>query len=99
MFLLFSCSSVESKKIAEKSYLLTQYSTEPPISLDTMSLKDKAWEVCPIGFDVITKNAYKKGELGLHHDQCVMENCDFALQWKVVCTIKPKESFSIFGPN
>jgi len=95
-----SCTSVQSKKLDKKTFILTQDSNEAPMSLSTRNLQNKAWEVCPIGFDVLTKNAYKKGSLGREHLQCVSgKHCDFVIEWKVVCTIKPKEEYSIFGPQ
>jgi len=99
LLFISSCSSVVSKKIGKKSFTLTESGNDSPFSLTTNSLKNKAWQVCPKGFDVITKNAYKKGQLGKHQEQCITESCDFVLEWKIICSIKPKESFSIFGSN
>jgi len=97
--MVVSCSSVQSKKIDKKTFVLTQISNEAPNSLSTGKLQSKAWEVCPIGFDVLTKNGYKKGSLGRTHSECVSgKACDFVIEWKVVCAIKPEEEFSIFGP-
>jgi len=95
-----SCTQIQTTKVAEKTFVLTQPSNEPPLSLSTNRLEDKAWEVCPTGFDVLTKNGYKKGQLGLDHAQCVSGmDCDFTLEWKIKCSIRPREEYSIFGSH
>ncbi len=98
LLFISGCSSVQSKKITDDSFVLTQYFAQPPTNLDSRALNSKAWKVCPTGFNVLTKNAFKADEFASHHGQCVANKaCDFVLEWQLVCTIRAREKFSIFG--
>lgn len=93
-----SCSSVDTKKVDETHYNLVAYYNDVPRSLTSMALTSKAEDVCPDGYDVLSKSAAKSGTFGNSQEQCAgYKNCDYTLQWRIVCVDKPKLPFSIFG--
>lgn len=97
-FQLIGCSSVQTHKVDESHFELLAFYNEPPRDLSSKAIASQADEVCPQGYDVLSKTAEKAGELGVDDNQCaVSKACDYALQWRIVCVERPKEPFSIFG--
>lgn len=98
LFLLGSCSSVETKKVDETHFELVTFYNEPPRALSSSALISEAGEVCPEGYEVLSKTAGKSGDFGVDDAQCTgYKSCDYVLQWRIVCVDKPQEAFSIFG--
>ncbi len=92
------CSSVDTKKVDENHYNLVSYYNEPPRTLSSSALREESKQVCPNGYEVLSKSAGKTGTFGIDDAQCAAyKNCDYALQWRIVCVDKPEEAFSIFG--
>jgi hypothetical protein len=98
--LLSGCSQIQTKKIDDTHFILTHSYNEPPRDLASRALASKASELCPSGYDVLSKNAAKKAEFGYSDDQCVAyKHCDYVLEWRISCADKPKDDFSIFGKH
>lgn len=97
---LSGCSQIQTKKIDNTHFVLTHSYNEPPRDLSSSALASKAKELCPSGYDVVSKNAAKKAEFGNDDDQCAAyKHCDYVLEWRISCADKPKEDFSIFGKH
>lgn len=98
VMLLGGCSSVETKPLDTNTYALIDYYEEPPRDLSSAELMEKADEVCPQGFDILSKSATKTAEFGKTDVSCVgSKDCRYQLEWRVFCTKKNKPDSSIFG--
>lgn len=93
-----ACSSVQTQKVDDTHFNLTDTYNEPPRDLYSRSIVSKAEDLCPNGYDVLSKNAAKPAEFGYNDDQCsAYKACDYTLEWRIVCVDRPKEPFSLFG--
>ncbi|MGC9386343.1 MAG: hypothetical protein ACP5D0_05320 [Hydrogenovibrio sp.] len=98
VLVMSGCSSVESKPLAEDTYQIVRFYSEPPHDLDSISIENKASELCPLGYLVLSKNANKAGEFGYNGFSCAAnQNCDYVLEWRVRCEDRAMPEFSIFG--
>lgn len=92
------CSQpVEVKKVDDKIYSLKSHVPGDAGSFRNSSLSDKADELCPKGFDVISKNIYQTEEIATTNLDCAGGNCAYLMEWRLLCSHKPREPFSIFG--
>ena len=95
---LSRCSGVQTKEMGENVYYLTNFYNEPPTSFSSWSIESRADEVCPTGYDVLSKNAGKSGEFGYNDFACAAgQACDYVMEWRIRCSDKPKQETSIFG--
>lgn len=100
VFLLSACSQTQVKKVDDTHYVLTHSYTDTPGDLSSHALASRSDELCPSGYHVTSKNAAKSSEFGYSDAQCAAsKNCDYVLEWRIHCTEKPKEKFSIFGKH
>lgn len=98
IFGMLGCSSVETRQLDKKEFVLTDFYDEPPRKLESRSILAKADEVCPEGFDVLSKQASKSAEFGYDDASCLgSKNCRFELEWRIHCVKKNKPEASIFG--
>ncbi len=94
---LTGCTTVQSQPLkAEKTFLLSTQVQDAPTDFDYLRLRNKADEVCPKGYDIEGQAFGARGELPKSQLQCT-GGCEVTLQWKIHCTPREKEPFSIFG--
>lgn len=92
--------NVETVKVDEQHFQLTEFYYEPVTTFDSWSLRAKAREVCPDGYVYQIRQALRAGEFAKSHEVCESEQaCGYALQWKIQCKKVPYEPFSIFGKS
>lgn len=97
---LSACSSVQSHAVGEETFYLTEYYNEPVTGFESWSLSRKAEELCPKGHHNILRKAGKPSEFAKQHFECLGDkNCEYALEWRIRCTERPEETFSIFGKS
>lgn len=98
IMLTTACTSVQTEKNDETHYTLQAHYSDPPRNMDSYAMRKQSKEVCPQGYEILTKSAEKSGPLGRDDAQCATsEKCDYTLQWRIVCVDKPEQPFSIFG--
>ncbi|MBD3612289.1 MAG: hypothetical protein HUJ13_07760 [Hydrogenovibrio crunogenus] len=96
--MLAGCSGVQTKEVGKDVYYLTNFYNEPPRSFSSWSMESQADSLCPMGYDVLSKNAGKSGEFGYNDFACAAgQSCDYVLEWRIRCSDKPKQETSIFG--
>lgn len=99
-FLMASCGqhhAVDVKKIDAKVYALTAITYGDATHFRNDKMLDQADQLCPKGFDVISKNIYQTSEISKNSLGCSGQNCVYQMEWRLVCSNKPREPFSIFG--
>lgn len=97
---LSACSSVQTQKVDEETFYLTEYYNEPPVGFDSWSLRRQSKELCPKGYDSLLRKAGKPSEFAKQHFECVGgQDCTYALEWRIRCSDKPEEKFTIFGKS
>ena len=90
--------NVQTKKVDEKRFHLTEGYNEPVTTFDSWSLRAKAREICPTGYLYENRQAYKMGAFGKTHEQCAdKSSCAYVLEWRIRCEEVPYEPFSLFG--
>ncbi len=98
---LTGCSSVQVQKVSDnqqEKFVLVEHYAEPVKNFESRAIRSKARELCPTGFNILSRNASKAGELGLSHASCAsVGSCDYALEWQIECSYKREIPFSIFG--
>lgn len=100
-FTLSGCSTTHQvQKISDETFYLTEFYNEPVQGFDSWSLRREAKELCPKGYHYLLRKAGKAGELAKEHASCASgANCEYALEWRIQCTDRPEEKFSIFGKS
>lgn len=94
---LTGCTAVQSQPLkAERTFLLSTQVQDAPTDFDYRRLRTKAEAVCPEGYDIQGQAFGARGELPKSPLQCA-GGCEVTLQWKIHCTSREKEPFSIFG--
>ncbi|GKT12044.1 MAG: hypothetical protein ISEC1_P1018 [Thiomicrorhabdus sp.] len=90
--------NVQTKKMNEKTFHLTEFYHEPVTTFDSWSLRSKAREVCPGGYVYDSRQALKMGKFADTHSECANDaSCGYALEWRIRCEDVPYEPFSLFG--
>lgn len=95
--LMVGCGQVTTQTLEGQRYQLSTVYHEPPRSLDSRALDQKAHDLCPVGVTVLSKQADRAGPLGQDDVTCLSGQCDFRLTWEVMCTDIEPQATSIFG--
>ncbi|MEA3404203.1 MAG: hypothetical protein U9R28_00500 [Pseudomonadota bacterium] len=98
---LSGCSTTHQvQKINDETFYLTEFFNEPVQSFDSWSLRRQAKELCPKGHHSLLRKAGKASEMAKEHASCASgADCEYALEWRIQCTDRPEEKFTIFGKS
>jgi len=101
MLVLSGCSTTHQvQKMDDDTFYLTEFYHEPIQGFDSYSLRKEAKQLCPKGYHYLLRKAGKSSEMAKEHASCASgANCEYVLKWRIQCTDRPQEKFSIFGKS
>lgn len=95
---LTACSSVQTVQKDKETFFITDFYDEPPVTFSSNSIENEAEEVCPLGYNILSKNAGKASEFEYNDFTCAAgASCGYVLEWRIQCEEKPQQETSIFG--
>jgi len=94
---LTGCTAVQTQPLStEKTFLLTTQVVDAPTDFDLYRMEKKAEAVCAEGYEIQSQSFGAQAELPASQLACV-KGCGMVLQWKIHCSPRKTEPFSIFG--